>query len=119
MLERLARLIEQPNVVDRDRGLPGERLDERDLIRGKRPRISGRDDQVSEYQDSSDLIDTRRYRNRLRSPRSRLLGILSVFQLNSSQAADRMVRLNSVEKKRALLVGDVPSPAEVSGLSTN
>src|SRR5439155_20886347 len=35
-LEGLLRLVEEANVLDRDRGLRGERLDELDLPRGER-----------------------------------------------------------------------------------
>ena len=39
LLQRFLRLVEQPHVVDRDRGLIGERLHERDLLLGEQPRL--------------------------------------------------------------------------------
>ena len=40
LLERLLRLVEQPHVVDRDRRLPCERLDQRDLVGREQARLA-------------------------------------------------------------------------------
>ena len=42
LVERLLRLVEQPHVVDRDRGLARERLDQRDLVGREQARIAAR-----------------------------------------------------------------------------
>src|SRR5262249_8706643 len=53
LLQRLLRLIEQSDVLDRDHRLAGERLEERDLIVGKRHRFGSLDGNGTERVGSS------------------------------------------------------------------
>ena len=47
LLQRLLRLVEQADVLDRDRRLAGEGLDQRDLVRGEHSRLAPEEEDAS------------------------------------------------------------------------